>query len=305
MRALDLPLDVLAEVGPLAAEAEQVLVLGVVEHLDGVALEDVLELVVLEHVVGLPALLVDQPEAIDRVYLDALGDVHPLLHDVLAHLLALVVRLQVVEIDQLVLLVVGEAQHLVVCQVVGQTETVQKDEVDVLGGLVHVLEGVVDQRADGGVREAFQEVVEELVERAEEVGVLAEEQVQVLLELDALLGLYAGVEEDLEQQDLVPLLSDLPHLYEPLVDSVDEPGEGVEMLRAVEGDLLLRLGRQVGVFRHFVVEEAHSLALRLRFLNGTKQGNFLLLGQPGLEVDLFVRCIGDLVVELLFVEVVV
>lgn len=151
MGALELAFDVLAEVGSLASETEQVLVLGVVQHLYGVALEDVLELIVLQHVVGLPSLLVDQPKAVDRVNLNPLGDVHPFLHDILAHLLTLVVRFQVVEINQFVLFVVGEAEHLVVGEVVGQTETVQQHEVDVLGGLVDVLEGVVYEGADGGV----------------------------------------------------------------------------------------------------------------------------------------------------------
>lgn len=76
------------------------------------------------------------------------------------------------------------------------------------------------------------------------------------------------------------------------------------MLRAVKSDLLLGFGRQVRVFRHFVVEEAHSLALSFRFLNRIEQGNLLFLGQPRLEIDLFIRGISDLVVKLLLIEVV-
>lgn len=91
MSTLDLSLDGLAEEGAFAAEEEQVFVLGVVEHLDGVALENVLQLVVLQDVVGLPALLVHQSETVDGVYLNALGDVQSLLDNVLADLFALVV----------------------------------------------------------------------------------------------------------------------------------------------------------------------------------------------------------------------
>lgn len=213
MGALDLPLDVLAEVGPLAAEAEQVLALGVVEHLYGVAFEDVLQLVVLQHVVGLPALLVHQSEAVHRVDLDALRNVHPLLHYVLPHFLALVVRLQVVEVHQPVLFVVSQAEDFVVGEVVRQAEAVQQHEVDVFGGLVHVFEGVVDQRADGGVGQTFEKVIEEFVQSTEEIGVLSEQQIQVLLELDAFFGLNAGVEQYFKEQDLVAVLCYFSHLY--------------------------------------------------------------------------------------------
>ena len=151
MRAFDLAFDVLAEVGSLASEAQQILVLGMVQHLYGIALEDVFKLVVLQHVVGLPSLLVHQPKAIHRVNLNTLGDIHPFLHDILAHFLTLVVRFQVVEVGEFVLFVVGEAEHFVVGEIVGQAEAVQQHEVDILRGLVHVFKGVVYQRADGCV----------------------------------------------------------------------------------------------------------------------------------------------------------
>jgi hypothetical protein len=85
--------DNLAEDGAFSAEEEKVLVLGVIEHLDGVALEHVFQLIVLEDVIGLPALLIDQSETVDGVDLDAFGNVHALLDDVLSYFFRLVVRL--------------------------------------------------------------------------------------------------------------------------------------------------------------------------------------------------------------------
>lgn len=91
MGAFYLALDGLAEEGAFAAKEEQVFVLGVVQHLDGIPLEDVLQFVVLQDVIGFPAFLVDQPEAVNGVYLDPLGDVQSFLDNVLTHFLALVV----------------------------------------------------------------------------------------------------------------------------------------------------------------------------------------------------------------------
>lgn len=94
-----LSLDVLAEVGSFSAEAEQVLVLCMVQHLDGVAFKDVLELIILQDVVWFSSFLVYKAETVDRVDLDTFGNVHPFLHDVLTHLFTLIVGLEVVEVD--------------------------------------------------------------------------------------------------------------------------------------------------------------------------------------------------------------
>lgn len=198
MGSFDLSFEGLVELCALSTKEEEVFMLGVVKHLDSVALKDVLQLVVLQNIIGLPALLINESEAVNGVDLDALGDIEALLEDVLADVLALVVGVEVVEVDELVGLVVGESQDLVVGEVVGKTEAVEQHEIDVLGGLLGVLEGVVEEGADRGIGESLEQVVEQLVERAEEVGMLAEQQVQVLLELNPLLGLYTRVEQHLK-----------------------------------------------------------------------------------------------------------
>lgn len=59
MSPLDFALDGLTEDGAFSAIEEEVFVLSMVEHLDCIALEHILQFVVLQHIVGFPAFLVD------------------------------------------------------------------------------------------------------------------------------------------------------------------------------------------------------------------------------------------------------
>lgn len=86
MCTLNFALDGFAEDGSLAAKEKKVLMLGVVEHLDGISFENVFELVVLENIIRFSALFVNQSEAVHRVYLNSLGNVHSLLDNVFPYL---------------------------------------------------------------------------------------------------------------------------------------------------------------------------------------------------------------------------
>jgi len=254
--SLELPLGEFG-VGRLpASKQQQIFILLMVEHLDSTALKNILDLAILQNLVGPPPLLLPQIKAVDSVDLNPLGDLRPLLDHILARLLRSVVGINVVEIGSFGLLVEGESHQLVVVESCVQTEPVDQHEVDVLGVLAVVAEGVVHEGAARDAAETLDHVVEEFVEGAEEVGVLAEEQVEVLLEFAPLLGLYAGVEQDLEQLNPLPALRHLFHLDQTLVRSVHEPCERVEMLRTVEDLFWALFDWQVRVFRDLVSQKA-------------------------------------------------
>ena len=83
-------------------EHEEVFLGLVVEHLDGGALEDVLQTVALDKVLGLATFALLKLKVIDGVYLNALGDVHPLLGHVLAQLISAIVALEGVDVEGVV-----------------------------------------------------------------------------------------------------------------------------------------------------------------------------------------------------------
>jgi hypothetical protein len=121
--------------------------------------------------------------------------------------------------------------------------------------LFGVFEGKGGEGAEGGAAEAFEEVIEQFVEGAEEIGVFSEKQVQVFFEFDAFPCLDAGVEQYLEQLQFFLVLGYLPHADQSLVEGVDKSGERVEMLGPVEHLFLLCLFGFVALRRGLIVAE--------------------------------------------------
>ena len=143
---------VFAEECSFSSEEEKVFVLCMVEHFDGVSLKDILQLIVFQHIIRLSALLVNQAETVHRVNFDSFGNVYSLFDYIFPHLLRSVVWFEVIEVDESVAAIVGQSQDLVVGQVIGEAEAVEQHEVDIFWFLLHVFEGVVNERTKWCIR---------------------------------------------------------------------------------------------------------------------------------------------------------
>lgn len=114
-----------------SSKEEKIFALGMVEHFDGVSFEYILQFIVLQDIVWLPAFFVDETKAVDGVDFDSLGDVEAFFDDILSHFFGFIVGLEIIEVDEFVSAMVGESQDFVVGEVVGEAEAVEQHEVDV------------------------------------------------------------------------------------------------------------------------------------------------------------------------------
>ena len=79
-----------------------------IQHLYSITLKDILQFIVLEQVVRLSFLLTLNPVTIHRINLNTFVYVHSLLYYVLTDVFRFVVRLEVVEVENFLLFVVGQ-----------------------------------------------------------------------------------------------------------------------------------------------------------------------------------------------------
>lgn len=93
MSSLQLPFNSLVVIQLLVLVKHEILLGAVVQHLDGIALENVLQFIVLEQIVRFSSLLTLNSKTIDCINFNTLVDVQSLLVDVLTNILRLIIRL--------------------------------------------------------------------------------------------------------------------------------------------------------------------------------------------------------------------
>ena len=93
MSSLQLPFNSLVVIQLLVLVKHEILLGAVVQHLDRIALENVLQFIVLEQIVRFSSLLTLNSKTIDCINFNTLVDVQSLLVDVLTNILRLIIRL--------------------------------------------------------------------------------------------------------------------------------------------------------------------------------------------------------------------
>ena len=93
MSSLQLPFNSLVVIQLLVLVKHDILLGAVVQHLDRIALENVLQFIVLEQIVRFSSLLTLNSKTIDCINFNTLVDVQSLLVDVLTNILRLIIRL--------------------------------------------------------------------------------------------------------------------------------------------------------------------------------------------------------------------
>ena len=93
MSSLQLPFNSLVVIQLLVLVKHEILLGAVVQHLDRIALENVLQFIVLEQIVSFSSLLTLNSKTIDCINFNTLVDVQSLLVDVLTNILRLIIRL--------------------------------------------------------------------------------------------------------------------------------------------------------------------------------------------------------------------
>ena len=92
MSSLQLPFNSLVVIQLLVLVKHDILLGAVVQHLDRIALENVLQFIVLEQIVRFSSLLTLNSKTIDCINFNTLVDVQSLLVDVLTNILRLIIK---------------------------------------------------------------------------------------------------------------------------------------------------------------------------------------------------------------------
>lgn len=88
----------------------------------------------------------------------------------------------------------SEARNFVVGEVGSETKSIQKDKIQILALFLLALEGVVSQGASRNTTQTLYQVIQQLVDCTEQIGVLTKQEIQVLLELAAFLCLHTSTQ---------------------------------------------------------------------------------------------------------------
>jgi hypothetical protein len=139
--------------------------------------------------------------------------------------------------------VVSEPDEFSIGVVGEETEAVESHEVNIFSRDVGTFEGVVGKNATGSCTYCFNQIVHQLVESADEIGLLSEEKIQVLFVSDALFGLDAAEKQKLKESKFFSVFAYLPHLDQPFIKRVDKPHQSVKMFGSIKNNFVLRFHR--------------------------------------------------------------
>ena len=167
MRPLKFSLDGLGENSLSAGKLHDIFMFWVVQHLNGVSFKNILHFVVLEHLVEFPLLLAVKSEIIHSVDFDSFVNISSFLDNIFVEIISFVVWIDIVEIDNFVLFLVGKSWQFTVDQIWGKAKSVQKNKVDIFRFFFVVFERLGGNWAIGDGDETFYQVVKKFINCAE------------------------------------------------------------------------------------------------------------------------------------------